>query len=58
MKPLLELVDRMLIFEGKEQLYGTQFRTNKDFSYELYPIKDIKEVDLRKSKEEYTSLSK
>ncbi len=53
---LAKLVDRMLILEGKEQLYGTQFRTNKDFSYELYPIKDIEEVDLRRSEVGLNSL--
>ncbi len=46
---LAKLIDRMLVLEGKEQLYGTQFKTNSDFSWELYPIKDIEEVDLRRN---------
>ena len=41
------LEDRILMREGKKQIYGTQLTWNeKTRRYELYPIKDEEQVDL------------
>ncbi|OGZ03973.1 MAG: hypothetical protein A2604_02820 [Candidatus Liptonbacteria bacterium RIFOXYD1_FULL_36_11] len=44
------LMDRILVGEGKKQIYGTQFYKNKEGMLVPRPIKDIKNIDkLRKS---------
>jgi hypothetical protein len=48
---LAMLEDRILIREGKKQIYGTQVRMNqKTQLMELYPIEDEENVDGRRSK--------
>jgi hypothetical protein len=42
------LTDRILVHENKKQLYGTQLKHNKDGSYELYPMEDEKNVNVRR----------
>jgi len=45
-----QLVDRVRIYEGKKQLYGTQFTSinGKKDTYKLYKIYNSKEVDKRR----------
>jgi hypothetical protein len=43
------LTDKILVGENKKQLYGTQLKHNKDGSYELYPMEDEKNVNVRRS---------
>jgi len=45
-----QLVDRIRIYEGKKQLYGTQFTQvgNKTNTYKLHKIYKEREVDLRR----------
>ncbi|MEK7573927.1 MAG: DUF6624 domain-containing protein [Patescibacteria group bacterium] len=45
------LKDRVLINQGKKQLFGTQFRFNKKQQLIPYPIRDKK--NLEKNREEY-----
>ncbi len=43
------LRDRVLVNEGKHQVFGTQFHTNSNGVFGLRPIKNIKKIDtLRK----------
>ena len=42
------LEDRILIGQGKEQMYGSQLRNNGIGGWEFYPIKDEANVDLRR----------
>ncbi len=43
------LEDRILVREGKEQIYGTQLKTNeRTGKLELSPIKDEENVDKRR----------
>lgn len=42
------LEDRILMYEGKKQIYGSQTRTNAKGTLEIYPIKDAKNVDKRR----------
>lgn len=49
-KQVAYLTDRILVQEGKKQIYGTQFRGKKDGTSEPFPIKDLKKLpELRKS---------
>ncbi|MFN7115286.1 MAG: DUF6624 domain-containing protein [Saprospiraceae bacterium] len=44
------LEDRILMFQGKKQLYGSQLRMNQQTGkYELAPIEDPKNVDKRRA---------
>lgn len=44
------LEDRILMREGKKQIYGSQLRTNSDTGkLELHPIEDEKNVDRRRA---------
>ncbi len=47
-----QLVDRIRIYEGKKQLYGTQFTSIKEKAntYKLYEIYNPREVDKRRKK--------
>lgn len=42
------LTDRVLVHQNKKQLFGTQFRGNKDGKFTSFPIKDAEKVDLRR----------
>lgn len=42
------LEDRILMREGKKQLYGTQLKTNDKGAWEFYPIEDEPNVDKRR----------
>lgn len=44
------LRDRILVNEGKKQLFGTQFYTNKKGIFGVRPIKDIKNLDKKRKK--------
>lgn len=45
------LEDRILMSQGKKQLYGSQVRRNPQTNqYEVYPIEDEKNVDKRRKK--------
>ncbi len=52
------LTDRILILQNKKQIFGTQFRRNKDNQLESFPIKDGKKIDLIRKKMGLESLSK
>jgi hypothetical protein len=43
------LEDRVLTKQGKEQIYGSQVRTNEAGKYEFYPIKDEANVNKRRA---------
>jgi hypothetical protein len=43
------LEDRVLMNEGKKQIYGTQLQTNERGVLELYPIEDEENVDKRRA---------
>ena len=44
------LEDRILMREGKKQIYGTQLHTNKATKrVELYPVEDEENVDIRRA---------
>jgi hypothetical protein len=43
------LEDRVLTKQGKEQIYGSQVRTNETGKYEFYPIKDEVNVNKRRA---------
>lgn len=45
---LAYLTDRVLVHEGKEQLYGTQFYLDKKGKYGPQPIKDRKNLNKRR----------
>lgn len=45
---LAYLTDRVLVHEGKEQLYGTQFYLDKQGKYGPQPIKDRKNLNKRR----------
>lgn len=44
------LEDRVLMGEGKKQIYGTQLKPNAKGGYEFYPIDDVKNVDERRAR--------
>ena len=57
------LEDRVLVSQGKEQIYGSQLRQNQSSGkYEFYPIEDEPKVNIRRasvglnSLEEYAKL--
>ena len=52
-KNIAYLEDRLLVFEEKPQVYGTQVRKNKETgNWEIYPLESPDKVDaLRKSVE-------
>ncbi|MFD7159970.1 DUF6624 domain-containing protein [Kribbella sp. NPDC059898] len=56
------LTDRVLVAEGKQQVYGTQFRMTGDGALEPQPLADPDQVDVRRrqvglgSLEEYRKL--
>ena len=41
-------IDRLRIYEKKEQLYGTQYQFAPDGSYSFHPIEDIARLDQRR----------
>ena len=43
------LEDRVLINQGKEQIYGSQTKANETGRYEFYPIKDETNVNTRRA---------
>jgi hypothetical protein len=43
------LEDRVLTKQGKEQIYGSQVRTNEKGKYEFYPIEDEVNVNKRRA---------
>lgn len=43
------LEDRVLTNQGKEQIYGSQVRTNESGKYEFFPIKDEANVNKRRA---------
>jgi hypothetical protein len=43
------LEDRILTSQGKEQVYGSQVRTNEAGKFELFPIKDEMNVNKRRA---------
>lgn len=45
---LAMLEDRILMSEGKKQIYGTQLRPNGKGGVEFYPIEDEEHVDQRR----------
>ncbi|HBB65352.1 MAG TPA: hypothetical protein DCZ84_01775 [Candidatus Vogelbacteria bacterium] len=48
-KHIAYLTDRILVHEGKEQIYGTQFKSGPDNNYAPFPIKDPRRLNkLRK----------
>ena len=42
------LTDRILVDEGKPQIYGTQFKNVNNIPTKPYPIRDRKNVDVRR----------
>jgi len=42
------LQDRILMYKGEKQIYGTQLRSNASGKLELYPIEDEENVDKRR----------
>ncbi len=42
-------IDRDLMYDGKKQIYGSQFRTNEKGELEVYPIEDEAHVDERRA---------
>ncbi|MFH1170735.1 MAG: DUF6624 domain-containing protein [Candidatus Vogelbacteria bacterium] len=57
-KHIAFLTDRILILQKKKQIFGTQFRRNKDNQLESFPIKDEGKIDLMREKMGLESLSK
>lgn len=51
------LRDRILVSEGKKQLFGTQFYANKKGVFGPRPIKDIKNLDERRKQYGLTPFS-
>lgn len=49
-KDLAFLTDRVLIHQGKRQIYGTQFKGKGYGDWELFPVRDIKKLDIRRKK--------
>jgi hypothetical protein len=43
-------IDRDLVYDGKKQLYGSQFQEGKNGSYEMYPVEDESNLDVRRMK--------
>jgi len=43
------LEDRVLMYQGKEQIYGSQLKYNKTGGYEFHPIKDEVNVNKRRA---------
>ena len=43
------LEDRILTNQGKEQIYGSQVRTNEEGKFEFFPIKDEPNVNKRRA---------
>ena len=56
-------VDKLRLYEGKQQLYGTQFKRLPDKSIEFLPIEEPKNIDVRRKEiglstlEEYKKLA-
>lgn len=44
------LEDRVLVRQGKEQIYGSQLKTGPDGRNQFYPIRDEKKVNVRRAK--------
>lgn len=42
-------IDRVLMHDGKKQLYGSQFQPDKDGRNRLYPVEDMARLDERRS---------
>ncbi|MDP2651471.1 MAG: hypothetical protein Q8O98_02665 [bacterium] len=42
-------IDRLLVLEGKSQVYGTQYKKSSDGDIEFFPIEDNENVDKRRS---------
>lgn len=51
------LKDRILVTDGKKQLYGSQLKTNKDGSSIFFPIEDSINVDKRRKEMGMESLN-
>jgi len=49
-KDIAYLTDRVLVGEGKEQVYGTQLRTNEKGELELSPLFEPATVDQRRQR--------
>lgn len=47
---IASLTDRVLVNEGKKQLFGTQFDVDKEGNLAPSPIKDIDDIDKRRKK--------
>ena len=43
------LEDRILTNQGKEQIYGSQVRTNEEGKFEFFPIRDEPNVNKRRA---------
>jgi hypothetical protein len=41
-------IDRDLVYDGKDQIYGSQFRSGKDGNMEMYPVADERHLDDRR----------
>jgi len=52
------LVDRIAMYEGEKQIYGTQLHYNSENILEVYPIKDKKNVDKKRAEVGLGSLKK
>ncbi|WP_237057278.1 DUF6624 domain-containing protein [Microbulbifer sediminum] len=50
LRNLAMLEDRVLVFDGKEQLYGTQVARSDSGAFNFLPIQDIEELDARREK--------
>ena len=44
------LEDRLLTHQNKPQIYGSQLRGSVDGKYELFPIEDETNVDIRRAR--------
>lgn len=45
---LATTIDRVLVYDDKKQLYGTQYRAGADGASEPYPIEDVANLDQRR----------
>ncbi|HEU4376885.1 MAG TPA: carboxypeptidase-like regulatory domain-containing protein [Telluria sp.] len=43
-------IDRDLVYDGKKQIYGSQFRSGKDGNMEMYPVEDEQHLDDRRQR--------
>jgi len=50
------LTDRILVAEGKEQEFGTQFQSDGKGGWELYPIRDQAKINARRNEYELETL--